>query len=155
VPRIEAMGAEFFSSPIRVSLNLETAEAPELVKTSAPAVRAARAVTPRSPHAERSSLIPEFSFDGFVGRKANQLARAAALQVAEHPAHRTTRCSLRRCRLGKDPSDSRGRHLFLRSIPARACATFTPHSTSPTSSELTKQKSFDEFKRYYHSLDLF
>src|SRR5256885_15326185 len=29
VPRIEAMGAEFFSSPIRVSLNLETAAAPE------------------------------------------------------------------------------------------------------------------------------
>ena len=29
VPRIESIGAEFFSSPIRVSLNLETASAPE------------------------------------------------------------------------------------------------------------------------------
>src|SRR6266513_2921135 len=63
VPRIEAMGAEFFSS----------------------AIRAARPLALRSPHAERSSLIPEFSFEGFVAGKANQLARAAALQVAEHP----------------------------------------------------------------------
>src|SRR5438270_123167 len=85
VPRIEAMGAEFFSSPIRVSLNLETAAAPEPVKPSAPAIRAARPLALRSPHAERSSLIPEFSFEGFVAGKANQLARAAALQVAEHP----------------------------------------------------------------------
>src|SRR6266853_1559003 len=89
VPRIEAMGAEFFSSPIRVSLNLETASAAEPIKASAsasaPAIRAARTLAPRSPHAERSSLIPEFSFDGFVAGKANQLARAAALQVAEHP----------------------------------------------------------------------
>src|SRR5206468_2135634 len=57
----------------------------EPVKASAPAIRAARPPAPRSPHAERSSLIPEFSFDGFVAGKANQLARAAALQVAEHP----------------------------------------------------------------------
>jgi chromosomal replication initiator protein len=34
---------------------------------------------------DRSSLIGEFTFDNFVAGKANQLARAAALQVAEHP----------------------------------------------------------------------
>src|SRR5882757_1773428 len=64
VPRIEAMGAEFFSSPIRVSLNLETASAPEPVNAPAPAPapRVARSLPPRSPHAERSSLILEFSF---------------------------------------------------------------------------------------------
>src|ERR1044072_3695430 len=42
VPRIEAMGAEFFSSPIRVSFNLETAAAPEPVEPSARATRASR-----------------------------------------------------------------------------------------------------------------
>src|SRR5256712_3782674 len=52
VPRIESIGAEFFSSPIRVSLNLETASAPEPVKTSTPAIRATRAPAPRSPHVE-------------------------------------------------------------------------------------------------------
>src|SRR5260221_12017951 len=58
VPRVEAMGAEFFSSPIRVSLNLEAAGAPEPVKTSAPAVRAAPAVPPPPPHARRPALSP-------------------------------------------------------------------------------------------------
>src|SRR5882672_4512711 len=132
VTRIEAMGAEFFSSPIRVSLTLETASAPEPIeKTSAPAIRAARALAPRSPHAERSSLIPEFSFDGFVAGKANQLARAAALQVAVHPA-----VHLRRRGLGKDPPDSRSRQPCSRAasecagaIPPRRAVHFRCHQS--------------------------
>src|SRR5258708_11334868 len=56
VPRIEAMGAEFFSSPIRVSLNLETAGAPGTIKTASPARPTARTCTPRSPHADHASL---------------------------------------------------------------------------------------------------
>ncbi|HMH17362.1 MAG TPA: DnaA N-terminal domain-containing protein, partial [Burkholderiales bacterium] len=85
VPRIETMGAEFFSSPIRVSLSLEVPNAAEPLTSSAPAARTPRVQAPKAPHAERSSLITEFSFEGFVTGKANQLARAAALQVAEHP----------------------------------------------------------------------
>src|SRR5437867_7252327 len=72
-PRIEAMGAEFFSSPIRVSITLEPPGAPEPTKTPVPAAlsaRAARTMPARAPHAERSSLIPEFSFDSFVAGKA-------------------------------------------------------------------------------------
>src|SRR5258706_1736918 len=46
VPRIEAMGAEFFSSPIRVSLNLEAAGRPQPAQTSAPAGRCPPPVTP-------------------------------------------------------------------------------------------------------------
>src|SRR6185436_9269153 len=59
--RIEAMGAEFFSSPIRVLMTLETPLAlpppPERAasrQTSAPAARAVPA--------QRSSLISDFSF---------------------------------------------------------------------------------------------
>src|SRR5690242_21017441 len=47
VARIEAMGAEFFSSPIRVSLSLETASAPESAKVPVPAARVARPLAPR------------------------------------------------------------------------------------------------------------
>jgi len=85
VPRIEAMGAEFFSSPIRVSLNLETASEPDPANAPAPAIRVARPLVPRSAHAERSSLISRIQLRRFCRRKSNQLARAAALQVAEHP----------------------------------------------------------------------
>src|SRR5438552_3472307 len=79
LPRIEAMGAEFFSSPIRVLLTLDTAPPSEPPKTSAPPPRPGRATRPAN--VERSSLIPEFDFENFVAGKANQLARAAALQV--------------------------------------------------------------------------
>src|SRR6266508_2279802 len=41
-PRIEAMGAEFFSSPIRVSITLESPGASEPAKPPAPAARRCR-----------------------------------------------------------------------------------------------------------------
>ena len=41
VPRIEALGAEFFSSPIRVSLTLEAPSTTEPVKPATPSVRSA------------------------------------------------------------------------------------------------------------------
>src|SRR5437667_11325453 len=47
VPRIETMGAEFFSSPIRVSLTLDTADALNLINTSAPEIGARRPPAPR------------------------------------------------------------------------------------------------------------
>src|SRR5215510_4793898 len=64
MPRIEALGAEFFSSPIRVSLALEAPGASEPAKAAVPPPRALRSPLPKPAH-DRSSLIPEFSFDGF------------------------------------------------------------------------------------------
>src|SRR5262249_55492175 len=76
-PRIEALGAEFFSSPIRVSLTLEALGVADPAKPIVPSPRPARAPAPKAAHTDRTGLIPEFSFDGFVAGKANQLARAA------------------------------------------------------------------------------
>jgi len=155
VPRIETMGAEFFSSPIRVSLTLETADAAEPIKTSTPAIRAARTLAPRSPHAERSSLIPEFSFDGFVAGKANQLARAAALQVAEHPgASYNPLFIYGGVGLGKTHLIHAVGNLVLAQHPSARVRYL--HAAQYISDVIRayQQKSFDEFKRYYHSLDL-
>src|SRR2546430_16805764 len=150
VPRIETMGAEFFSSPIRVSLTLEPAAAPEPIKTSAPAIRAPRAPAPRSPHAERSSLIPEFSFDGFVAGKANQLARAAALQVAEHPGTSYNPLFIYGgVGLGKNHLIHAVGHPVLSPHPRAPVRYLHP---APHISDLIRAyppKSFDEFKRYY------
>src|SRR5258705_8365087 len=66
VPRIEGMGAEFFSSPIRVSLNLETAGAPGVGKKPSPAVPRARAGNPRNPAAARSRPLPGIWLSGFL-----------------------------------------------------------------------------------------
>src|SRR6267378_1739849 len=93
VPRIEAMGAEFFSSPIRVSLTLETADAPEPIKTSAPAIRAARTLAPRSPHAERSSLIQNSASTALSPEKPISWRAPPRCRSPNTLAHRTTRSS--------------------------------------------------------------
>jgi chromosomal replication initiator protein len=156
--RIEAMGAEFFSSPIRVSIALESPGAPEPAKAPAPAAasaRAARTVPARAPHANRSSLIPEFSFDGFVAGKANQLARAAALQVAEHPGTSYNPLFIYGgVGLGKTHLIHAVGNLVLAQHPSARVRYL--HAAQYISDVIRayQQKSFDEFKRYYHSLDL-
>src|SRR6266478_9785111 len=155
VPRIAAMGAAYFSSQIRVSLNLETASAPEPANAPAPAIRVARPLVPRSAHAERSSLNPEFSFDGFVAGKANQLARAAALQVAEHPGTSYNPLFIYGgVGLGKTHLIHAVGNLVLTQHPSARVRYL--HAAQYVSDVIRayQQKSFDEFKRYYHSLDL-
>ncbi|HLQ02016.1 MAG TPA: chromosomal replication initiator protein DnaA [Burkholderiales bacterium] len=157
-PRIEAMGAEFFSSPIRVSITLESPGTSEPAKPPAPAAltaRAARTVPARAPHVDRSSLIPEFSFDSFVAGKANQLARAAALQVAEHPGTSYNPLFIYGgVGLGKTHLIHAVGNLVLAQHPSARVRYL--HAAQYISDVIRayQQKSFDEFKRYYHSLDL-
>ncbi len=157
-PRIEAMGAEFFSSPIRVSITLESPGASEPAKPPAPAAltaRTARTVPARAQHADRSSLISEFSFDNFVAGKANQLARAAALQVAEHPGTSYNPLFIYGgVGLGKTHLIHAVGNLVLAQHPSARVRYL--HAAQYISDVIRayQQKSFDEFKRYYHSLDL-
>ena len=78
--RIERLAAE--ASGRELGVRLVLARVPEApVRPAAAAPRAAE--TPSI--LERARLNPAFSFDSFVTGKANQLARAAAIQVAENP----------------------------------------------------------------------
>lgn len=90
--QIEALGQEFFAAP--VSINLAVADvAPELPaitestdqapSTTAPA--AIKTARPGDPEYEKTRLNAEFTFDTLVTGRANDLARAAALQVAMNP----------------------------------------------------------------------
>ena len=149
--RIEAMGAEFFASPIRVSLALR--ELPEPTSPTpllAPPPQQAKIAAPL-----RSSLIPEFTFDNFVPGKANQLARAAALQVAEHPGTSYNPLFIYGgVGLGKTHLIHAVGNLILTQHP-RAKVRYL-HAAQYISDVVRayQQKSFDEFKRYYHSLDM-
>jgi chromosomal replication initiator protein len=149
--RIEAMGAEFFASPIRVSLALR--ELPE-TKVPAPGLtpqpQAAKAAAPL-----RSSLIADFTFSNFVPGKANQLARAAALQVAEHPGTSYNPLFIYGgVGLGKTHLIHAVGNLIMTQHP-RAKVRYL-HAAQYISDVIRayQQKSFDEFKRYYHSLDM-
>jgi len=149
--RIEAMGAEFFASPIRVSLVLHQApEPPAQTPAAAPKPQPQKPVT-----ALRSSLIGEFTFENFVAGKANQLARAAALQVAEHPGTSYNPLFIYGgVGLGKTHLIHAVGNYALAHHP-RAKVRYL-HAAQYISDVVRayQQKSFDEFKRYYHSLDL-
>jgi len=152
--RIEAMAAEFFSSPIRVLLSLD-APTP-LGPTTPPAPsRPPRSPSARGPHIERSSLISEFTFDNFVAGKANQLARAAGLQVAEHPGTSYNPLFIYGgVGLGKTHLIHAVGNYVLAQHPSTRLRYLHAAQYISDVVRAYQQKSFDEFKRYYHSLDL-
>lgn len=108
---------------------------------------------------ERSRLNTELTFENFVTGKANQLARAAALQVAENPGISYNPLFLYGgVGLGKThlihaignamvaAGNSNGSAVRVRYVHADQYV-----------SDVVKayqRKAFDDFKRYYHSLDL-
>jgi len=155
LPRIETLGAEFFSSPIRVSLTLDAIADPD--PGEPPPVSEAKPARPssRTPTPDRSSLNHEFSFDSFVAGKANQLARAAALQVAEHPGTSYNPLFIYGgVGLGKTHLiHAVGNHVLTQHPSARVRYLHAAQYVSDVI-RAYQQKSFDEFKRYYHSLDL-
>lgn len=155
LPRIEALGAEFFSSPIRVSLALDAVTLPRPTALApVPDAKPARQA-PRAPSSDRSSLNPEFSFDSFVAGKANQLSRAAALQVAEHPGTSYNPLFIYGgVGLGKTHLiHAVGNHVLMQHPSTRVRYLHAAQYVSDVI-RAYQQKSFDEFKRYYHSLDL-
>ena len=91
--QIEALGQEFFSAPVNIVLgvadsNPEMAAAlPDNCEDRPPAPIAASAPPARSgdPAYEKTRLNADFTFDTLVTGRANDLARAAAQQVAMNP----------------------------------------------------------------------
>ncbi len=148
--RIERLAAE--ASGRSLGLRLVLARVPETLARS-PQAAPRQAETPSV--LERARLNPAFSFDSFVTGKANQLARAAALQVAENPGVSYNPLfvyggvGLGKTHLvqaiGNQLADQRPQ-ARIRYIHAEAYVTDVVRAY--------QQKSFDEFKRYYHSLDL-
>jgi len=150
--RIERLAAE--ASGRELGVRLVLARVPE------PAARPAAPAAARAPDAppsvqERAKLNPGFTFDTFVTGKANQLARAAALQVSENPGVSYNPLfvyggvGLGKTHLvqaiGNQLADQRPQ-ARIRYIHAEQYVTDVVRAY--------QQKSFDEFKRYYHSLDL-
>ena len=150
--RIERLAAEASGKELGVRLVLARgAEAPARSPSAPSAVR-----PPAEPVVqERSRLNRGFSFDSFVTGKANQLARAAAIQVAENPGISYNPLfvyggvGLGKTHLvqaiGNQVADRRPQ-ARIRYIHAEQYVTDVVRAY--------QQKSFDEFKRYYHSLDL-
>lgn len=104
---------------------------------------------------ERSRLNVELTFDNFVTGKANQLARAAALQVAENPGTSYNPLFLYGgVGLGKTHLiHAIGNALLGLGKGARVRYVHADQYVSDVV-KAYQRKAFDDFKRYYHSLDL-
>src|SRR5690606_4291642 len=115
---------------------------------------AAASATAEALH-EGSRLNVELTFDNFVTGKANQLARAAALQVAENPGVSDNPLFLYGgVGLGKTHLiHAIGNSLLATGKGARVRYVHADQYVSDVV-KAYQRKAFDEFKRYYHSLDL-
>jgi chromosomal replication initiator protein len=174
--RIELMAEKYFSQTIRFQLMLagqvsakpavlptETAMAaampiPVAADVSAgidPPAAPSRKILGDSKEKNPSRLNPSFTFSSFVTGKANQLARAGAIQVAERPG------------IAYNPFFIYGGVGLGKTHLIQAIGNFVLEHNSGAKvryihaeqyvSDVVKayqHKAFDDFKRYYHSLDL-
>jgi chromosomal replication initiator protein len=149
--RIERLVTE--ASGRELGLRLVLARSPEMI---------ARAPQPQARPATEMPVVPErgrlnrgFTFDSFVTGKANQLARAAAIQVAENPGTSYNPLFIYGgVGLGKTHLvQAIGNHLADVRPQARIRYSHAEQYVTDVV-RAYQQKSFDEFKRYYHSLDL-
>lgn len=104
---------------------------------------------------EHSKLNPGLTFESFVTGKANQLARAASIQVAHNPGASYNPMFLYGgVGLGKTHLiHAIGNHLLKERPDAKIRYIHAEQYVSDVV-RAYQQKAFDRFKRYYHSLDL-
>ena len=167
--RVESLAGEYWGVPIKVGLSyappakrLEAAAPPpravqhasgELRESSAAIVPVMAQVI--ATEFEKTRLNREYSFDTFVTGKANQLARAAAIQVGENPGTSYNPLFLYGgVGLGKTHLvQAIGNTLHSRNAAAKIRYIHAEQYVTDVVRAYQK-KAFDEFKRYYHSLDL-
>ena len=151
--RIEQLGREHFRRDIDVQLVLAEKELPP--PSPAPAAPATRDREAKPSSREVSRLNPAFTFETFVTGKANELARAAAAQVAERPGSaynplfiyggvglgKTHLIQAIGNRLRGQAPESKIRYIHAEQYVSDVVRAY-------------QHKAFDDFKRYYHSLDL-
>ena len=114
-------------------------------------------VTPaEKPSREESRLNPSFTFTNFVNGKANQIARAAAIQVAENPGTAYNPLFIYGgTGLGKTHLlQAIGTDVLKRNPKAKVRYIHAEQFVADVV-RAYQHKSFDSLKRYYRSLDLF
>ena len=166
--RFQELASQYFGNPINVSFVLAVeGSASTPVKIAAKEVEASEArvaieIAPTVSVEEQSfeiedhsKLNPNLTFETFVTGKANQLARAASIQVAHNPGTSYNPMFLYGgVGLGKTHLiHAIGNHLLKEKPNARIRYIHAEQYVSDVV-RAYQQKAFDRFKRYYHSLDL-
>ena len=170
--RIEELGSAYFSAPVSVALLL----AERSTTPPAPQSAARTAVNPNIPNRvpttaqavlerpieksrsfyEKTRLIPGFTFENLIVGKANDLARAASVQVAINPggAAYNPMFIYGGAGLGKTHLiHAIGNHI-LEQNPEKVVRYVHAEDYYSDVVRAYQTKSFDAFKRYYRSLDV-
>lgn len=163
LPRLEQLATDWHKIPVAVTLELAPGAETLTPATSAMAtqnhVEPSKAATPTLPTSanadNRSRLNGQLTFANFVTGKANQLARAAAQQVAQNPGTSYNPLFLYGgVGLGKTHLiHAIGNAVIENKNSARVRYVHADQYVSDVVKAYQK-KAFDDFKRYYHSLDL-
>ncbi len=165
--QIETLGREFFSRPVSISLGVSgnnaelpppaaTTTADELSANSAEPVAAVVAqVRSGDPAYEKTRLNAEFTFDTLVTGRANDLARAAAQQVAMNPGVSYNPLFVYGgVGLGKTHLIHAIGNAIYAANPAMEVRYVHAEDYFSDVVRAFQQNSRDAFKRYYRSLDL-
>jgi chromosomal replication initiator protein len=148
-----------------LALELEPANAPRVVLEIGHAAPAPEPAAPRPDNASRPTpgprpfagttrLDPRFSFDNFVEGKSNQLARAAAQQVAENPGHAYNPFFIYGgVGLGKTHLMHAIGNTILRKNPQAKVAYLNSERFVADMVKALQHNTINEFKRFYRSLD--
>ena len=151
VSEIERLSSDFLRKPTHVVLTLSE----NAVEETARPVPEAEAPAPKPKIREQSRLSPSFTFDSFVTGKANQLARAAALQVSEHPGVAYNPLFVYGgVGLGKTHLIQAIGNMLLELSPSAKVRYIHAERYVSDVVRAYQHKAFDGFKKYYHSLDL-
>jgi len=155
LPVIEQLARE--ATPHRINVVLQLADTSQASASSASAaIATAPAAEPIKPKVrEHTRLNPAFTFDSFVAGRANQLARAAALQVGEHPGTAYNPLFIYGgVGLGKTHLIQAIGNLVHDHSPQAKIRYIHAEQYVSDVVRAYQHKAFDGFKRYYHSLDL-
>ena len=152
--RIEELAEAYFGASTAIRLGISARPITSLPRAKAPEpVDAALPVVVRKTTAHR--LNPQFTFDTLVTGKANQLARAAACAVADNPGKSYNPLFIYGgVGLGKTHLiQAIGNYVHQLNPEARISYIHAENYVSDVV-KAYQHKTFDEFKRHYHSLDL-
>jgi chromosomal replication initiator protein len=150
--RIQELAATRLDHAVEIKLLL--AENSDFVE-GAPVPAAVTPLATKTGGRDISRLNPAFSFGTFVTGKANELARAAAAQVAERPGTAYNPLFVYGgVGLGKTHLiQALGNALHTRAPESKIRYIHAEQYVSDVV-RAYQHKAFDDFKRYYHSLDL-
>ncbi len=170
--RIEDYSRTFFSGPVTISLVIHSGKAAPIVTATADKPRPTASHPVASPAAnarpvnkekgntrhnayERSRLFSTFTFDNLVVGKANDLARAAAVQVANNPGGAYNPLFIYGgAGLGKTHLIHAIGNFIATESPEKVIRYVHAEDYYSDVVRAYQQKSFDTFKQSYRSLDV-